>query len=128
MPHTGRRVLLSRTRPLANRAVYLRRLARAWTFSGGLIGAGLLIGAAGYHWTEGIPWLDATLNAAMLLGGEGPIAPLHTSIGKIFATAYALFSGVVFISAVSVLLSPVFHRWLHRWHLDVAMPDDGEGA
>lgn len=90
-----------------------------------VIAVGLSVGAAGYHWLEGLTWLDATLNAAMLLGGEGPIATLHTSAGKVFATAYAMFSGVVFITAVSLLLSPVLHRWLHRWHLDVAEPDTG---
>jgi hypothetical protein len=87
---------------------------------GGAVAIGLVIGAVGYHATEGLSWLDATLNASMLLAGEGPIAPLHSDAGKVFATLYALFSGVVFITAVSVLLAPMVHRFLHRFHLEVS--------
>ncbi|MFN8570522.1 MAG: hypothetical protein U0132_00620 [Gemmatimonadaceae bacterium] len=127
MPHANRRVLV-RARPLAPPAEFARRFMRGALIGALVITLGLGIGAAGYHWLEGLSWLDATLNAAMLLGGEGPVATLHTAAGKVFATAYALFSGVVFITAVSVLLSPVLHRWLHRWHLDVAEGDDDAGS
>jgi hypothetical protein len=73
---------------------------------------------AGYHWLEGLSWLDAYLNAAMILGGMGPVAELHTASGKVFAGAYALFSGVVFLVGMGLLLAPVVHRALHRFHLD----------
>lgn len=107
-------------RPLAPRGVFFRQLVRSGLMGGGAVAIGLVIGAVGYHATEGLSWLDATLNASMLLAGEGPIAPLHSDAGKVFATLYALFSGVVFITAVSVLLAPMVHRFLHRFHLEVS--------
>jgi hypothetical protein len=67
---------------------------------------------------EGLPWLDAFLNAAMILGGMGPVAPLQTPAGKLFAGLYALFSGMLLLVAVGVLLLPVLHRLLHTFHLD----------
>lgn len=106
-------------RPLASRWTFLRRIGRGSLISGGAIGIGLGLGAWGYHALEGLPWIDATLNAAMLLGGEGPLAAPRTTAGKLFATGYALFSGVLFITATSVLLSPVAHRFLHRFHIEL---------
>ena len=117
--HAGRKVMRP-IRPLPSHAVFRRRLARGMAISGGAIAIGLAIGAVGYHTTEGLSWLDATVNAAMLLAGEGPLAPLRSDAGKVFATVYALFSGVVFITAVSVLLAPVVHRFLHHMHLEIA--------
>lgn len=118
------KMIMRPARPLAPRHVYIKSVFRGIAIGSGAVGIGLLIGAIGYHATEGLPWLDATLNAAMLLGGEGPIAPLHTAGGKVFATVYALFSGVLFITAVSVLLAPVAHRFLHRLHLEIATEED----
>lgn len=118
------RVLMFRTRPLAPRSVFVLRLAQGIGKGMVFIGAGLLVGAVGYRLTEGLGWLDATLNAAMLLAGEGPIAPLHTTGGKVFAIVYAIFSGVLFITATSVLLSPVAHRFLHRLHLEISDGDE----
>jgi hypothetical protein len=115
----GTKMIMRPARPLESHAAYLRRVVRGILLGSGAVGGGLFIGAVGYHTTEGLSWLDATLNAAMLLGGEGPIAPLQTSAGKVFATVYALFSGVLFITAVSVLLAPMVHRFLHRFHLEV---------
>jgi hypothetical protein len=79
----------------------------------------LYIGAFGYHKTENMPWLDAFLNASMILSGMGPVDQLHTKAGKIFATCYAIFSGVAFLSIVALFLAPALHRFLHRFHLDV---------
>ena len=105
--------------PLAPRAVFLWHVARnALIFVGG-IGVSLGLGAAGYHQFELLPWLDATLNASMILAGMGPVNQLTTTSGKIFGIAYALFSGVVFLSLVAVLLAPVLRRLLHRLHLDL---------
>jgi hypothetical protein len=81
------------------------------------------IGILGYHTLEGLSWTDSLLNASMLLGGMGPVETPQTEAGKIFASFYALFSGVVFLVAVGVLIAPVFHRFLHRFHLDV---EEGE--
>lgn len=121
-----KKMFLRPAKPLPPRPVFLRRLVRAMLIGTSVVGAGLLIGAVGYHATEGLSWLDATLNAAMLLGGEGPIAPLHSASGKVFATVYALFSGVLFITSISVLLAPLAHRFLHRLHLEIAADDVGE--
>lgn len=82
------------------------------------------IGVLGYHGTEGLPWLDALVNASMILGGMGPVNELHTNAGKLFASAYALFSGLVFVVAMGVLFVPVFHRFLHRFHIGT---DEEEG-
>jgi hypothetical protein len=76
------------------------------------------IGMAGYHWLEGQTWVDAYLNASMILGGMGPVAELHTQAGKVFAGTYALFAGLVFVLAIGVVLAPVLHRAMHRFHLD----------
>jgi hypothetical protein len=74
------------------------------------------------HYSEGLPWLDSLLNAAMILGGMGPVDPVRTTAGKWFASFYALFSGMVLLVAVSVLIAPVFHRFLHRFHLEIDSP------
>jgi hypothetical protein len=105
--------------PLLPREAFIRRILRYSALSSGIIGVSLAIGVLGYHYLEGLPWLDALVNAAMLLGGMGPVDPLHTTAGKIFASFYALFSGMVLLVAVGVLIAPVFHRFLHRFHLDL---------
>lgn len=106
-----------RHEPLLGRREFWLRLLR----HGGLVVAVLALslagGALGYRSTEGMPWLDAFLNAAMILSGMGPVTVLATDAGKLFATGYALFSGVVFLVAVGLLLAPVLHRVLHRFHL-----------
>ena len=71
---------------------------------------------AGYHWLADQSWVDAFLNAAMLLGGMGPVGELHTTSAKIFAGVYALYAGIVFLVLAAMLLGPVFHRVLHHFH------------
>ena len=78
----------------------------------------LSIGVAGYHFIAGLPWIDALLNASMILTGMGPVDVLRSNAAKVFASLYALFSGVVFISLMGLLLSPIAHRVLHKFHLD----------
>ena len=107
-----------RSDPLLPRQKYIRRVARHGIFAFALIFVSLGIGIIGYHFLEGLGWIDATVNAAMILGGMGPVNALHTNAGKIFAAAYALFSGIIFLAAVAVLFAPVFHRFLHKFHLD----------
>lgn len=83
------------------------------------LGLGTLgLGMAMYHWVEGLDWPDAFLNAAMLLGGMGPVDPLHTVAGKWLAGLYALLAGVVFLVLAGVMLAPVLHHVLQRFHLD----------
>lgn len=104
--------------PLATRVQFFRRLARHFGVAMSLIGGSLIIGVLGYRYIEGMAWIDAYLNAAMLLGGMGPVPPdLHTEAGKLFAGLYALYSGLVVLAAASILIAPVFHRVMHRFHL-----------
>ena len=108
-----------RSLPLLPRRAFLRRLAHHGFVASGLVLGSLGIGAAGYHaFGENLTWLDAVLNAAMILTGMGPVDRMTTTAGKLFATAYALFSGIVFLTTVAVLFAPIFHRFLHRFHLD----------
>ena len=97
----------------------MRRVLQNFAVSMALIGGSLTVGILGYRLTEGMSWIDAYLNAAMLLGGMGPVKPdLETRGGKIFAGLFALYSGMVVIAAASILLAPVFHRFVHRFHLE----------
>lgn len=89
-----------------------------------LVGGSLAVGAIGYHALAELGWVDAILNASMILTGMGPVSPLPTDAAKLFASCYALFSGVVFLVACGIVLAPVVHRFLHRFHLD---GDDEEG-
>lgn len=104
--------------PLLPKRQFLFRLLRHFGFGTGLILGSLAIGVLGYHFTENMPWLDSVLNASMILGGMGPVNTLATAAGKVFASLYALFSGVIFLVAAGVFVAPVVHRWLHKMHLD----------
>ena len=106
------------TEPLLSRSAFLLRLARHSVAAGGLILGSLALGALGYRLTEGMPWLDAVLNSAMILTGMGPVTPLHQVSAKLFATFYALYSGVAFLGIAGLLVAPVAHRILHTLHLD----------
>ena len=97
---------------------FYHRLLRALLLSGAVIGISLCLGILGYHFIAGFGWIDSLLNAAMILSGMGPVGTLDSDAAKIFASGYAIFSGVVFISASGILLTPVFHRVLHRFHLE----------
>jgi hypothetical protein len=113
-------------KPLLSRAAFLARLARSSALASVLIALSLAIGVIGYHVFAGLPWIDALLNASMILTGMGPVDPLPTATAKVFASAYALFSGVAFLSVVGLLMAPIVHRFLHRFHLEIADADDDE--
>lgn len=104
------------------RSKFFLRLVKFALLSIGLIVVSLIIGILGYRLFEGMPWVDAFLNAAMLMGGMGQVTVLHTDAGKLFAGVYALYCGFVLIVSVAVFLAPIFHRFLHRFHLEGAMP------
>jgi hypothetical protein len=115
-----------RTEPLLPFRRFLGRLM-AHVFAGILAIAGSLgLGVLGYHHFEGLPWIDALLNASMILGGMGPVDRIRTAGGKAFASGYALFSGVIFLVVVGVMIVPVVHRLLHRLHLESAMTDGNQ--
>lgn len=107
-----------RSHPILTPTQFAARMA--WTaLKGGLLmGSALIIGVVGYHFIEGLAWIDSLLEASMILGGMGPIAPIHSDAGKLFASFYALFSGIVFLSLTAVLMAPPLHRMLHRLHLE----------
>lgn len=109
----------SRHEPLPPRSVFLRHLSRNLSIAIGLVLGSLGIGTLGYHVFAGLPWLDAMLNAVMILTGMAPVDPLHSTAGKVFAICYALYSGVAFLTLVAVLFAPLVHRFLHRFHLDI---------
>lgn len=103
---------------------FLLRLAGFLAAAGIFVLLGLLIGVAGYHWICGLPWIDAILNASMILTGMGPVDELHTAAAKLFASAYALFSGLIFITATGVVFVPIVHRVMHMFHVETATRAD----
>lgn len=116
------RIYEHRGEPLVSRAVFIRRVLRHTAVALGLVGVSLLLGMAGYHFLEGLSWLDGFLNAAMLLGGMGPVDALRTPAGKLFAGFYALYAGLLFITVTGLLAAPVAHRLLHRFHWEAENP------
>jgi hypothetical protein len=104
--------------PLLPRRAFLRRLAYHTAAGIVVIFGSLAIGVVGYHTFAGLPWLDSLLNAAMILGGMGPVDPIHSTAAKWFASFYALYSGLVLLVVAGVMLAPVAHRILHRLHLE----------
>ena len=110
----------SRMVPLLPFRQFRVHLARHWLLAGGLLAVSLVLGVAGFHWLAGEPPLDALLNAAMLLGGMGPVGAIQGTAGKLFAAAYALYAGLVFIGAATIAFGPLLHRILHRLHLEAA--------
>lgn len=107
-----------RTHPLLSRADFTKRVARHVLLAFVALSLALGIGVVGYHYLGELGWLDSLLNASMILGGMGPVDPLHKPVAKLFASCYALFSGLAFIGVASLLLAPFAHRLLHRFHLD----------
>ena len=103
---------------LAPVSVFVKRMMFSLAIALGLIATALLIGILGYHCLAGFGWIDSLLEASMILGGMGPINPLPTDGAKIFASLYALFSGLMFIGIMGVVLSPIAHRFLHKFHID----------
>jgi UPF0716 family protein affecting phage T7 exclusion len=115
---------------LLPRTAFLRRLGRHALVALVLVTGSLGVGILGYHFLENLGWIDALLNASMILGGMGPVNEIHTVAGKIFASIYALYSGLIVLVVAGVLFAPIFHRFLHRFHLetedDAASRDDGK--
>ncbi len=108
------------TQPLIPMDQFLRRVANSGILALGIITVSLLIGMIGYRSLEGLSWMDAFLNSAMLLGGMGPVNTPITGGGKLFAGLYALYCGIVVILVAGIILAPLAHRILHRFHLEAA--------
>lgn len=107
-----------RGHPLASRRKFARRMLVAIALWGILTVVGLAIGMAGYAYFEGMSFVDAYVNAAMILSGMGPVTELKTTAGKIFAGSYAILSGLIIVIATGFVLAPIFHRVLHRFHVE----------
>ena len=105
----------------ALRRRFRSHLARNAGIAVAVLVVSLAIGMAGYHWLAPMPWLDAFVNAAMLLGGMGPVNELKTEAGKLFAGLYALFSGLVFLVVAGLIFTPLVHRLLHRFHIGAGL-------
>jgi hypothetical protein len=118
------RRLEARFRPLAPRDVYLRRVVLSLALGVVLIAISLAVGMAGYHGFEQISWLDAFLNASMILSGMGPLLSPRSTGGKLFAGFYALYSGLAVILIAGVMFAPVVHRFLHRFHVEAREAED----
>lgn len=103
--------------PLLPRKQFVRRIFVHFLAATLLVVVALGIGIIGYHETENLSWLDSLLNASMILGGMGPVNTVVTTAGKLFASFYALFSGLVFIAVAGIVIAPAAHRLLHRLHL-----------
>jgi hypothetical protein len=103
------------TKPLLSKRLFLRRVILHWLAAIGIATASLGMGIAGYMFTEGFAFIDALLNASMILGGMGPVDELHTDAGKLFASFYSLFSGMIFLVLAGIILAPAIHRMLHHF-------------
>ena len=100
------------------RLFLLRRVGKTVAAASAIIIVSLVLGMFGYRLTEGMGWLNAFLNASMILGGMGPVDAMHSAAGKLFAALYALYSGLVLVGVAGLLLAPFMHRLLHRFHLE----------
>jgi hypothetical protein len=117
-----------RRQPLLARQEFFKRLASHALLGAAIIGGSLAIGILGYHFLGGLSWLDSLVNASMILGGMGPVNPIAAKAGKVFESIYALYAGIVFLLTAGIILAPMAHRILHRFHLetesDVEREDD----
>lgn len=108
--------------PMLSRGAFVGRMLRHIGIAMILIVGGLAVGMAGYRWIAGFSWMDSFLNASMILTSMGPVDHVATDGAKLFAGCYALFSGLVFVTASGVVVAPLLHRVLHRFHIEVDDP------
>lgn len=104
--------------PKLARSIFFKKLIRNLLYGILMIAFSLVLGMIGYHYFENMNWTESYVNAAMILSGMGPVTPLQTDAGKIFAGSYALFSGVIFLVIIAVIFAPVVHHFLHKFHMD----------
>ena len=103
--------------PLLSPRQFLIRMIRHGGWALILVAGSLAIGILGFHYFSNLLWIDSLLNAAMLLGGMGPIGDMGSTSGKLFASAFAIYAGLIFIAASGILFTPIFHRMMHKLHL-----------
>lgn len=107
-----------RNEQLAPGSIFIKRIIASLVVALVVIALALSVGIAGYHFIAGYNWIDSLLEASMILGGMGPVNDLPNDASKVFASIYALFSGVIFIALMGIMLSPVAHRVMHKFHVD----------
>jgi hypothetical protein len=112
-----------KSEPLLTGAEFVGRMAGSAAVVLAIVVFSLFFGTAGYHYLGDLPWIDSLLNASMILGGMGPVDPIKSSAAKLFATFYALYSGIAFLTMTAILMAPLVHRLLHTFHLEV---EDGD--
>lgn len=103
--------------PLLSKEQFAKRLRRNVLLACALVAGSLFIGMAGYHFLGALPWIDSLLNASMILTGMGPVDRMVDDAGKLFAAFYSLFSGIAFLTTISVVLAPILHRAMHKFHI-----------
>jgi hypothetical protein len=106
------------SQPLASRSVFFLRILYSFLMTALVIAVSLGLGTWGYHALGGLDWIDALLNASMSLTGMGPVNAMETTAGKLFATFYCLFSGIIFLTMMAIMLAPAYHRFMHRFHIE----------
>ena len=111
-----------RSEPLLPWPKFVHRMTRSGSVGATIVLFALAIGVLGYHGFGRLAWIDALVNASMILGGMGPVDPITTVTGKVFESVYALFSGVAFLTSVGIFLAPALHRLIHRLHLQQPGP------
>ena len=120
-----------KTPPRSERArsitIFIRKFLSYLGLSALFISLGLIVGIIGYHWAAGLSWLDAMLEASMILSGMGPISPLSTTSAKVFASLYALFSGLIFVLAMGIVLSPLMYSLLSQFQINLKKENEEEG-
>ena len=109
-----------KSKALLPRRKFYQRIALSTGIVVGIVVFSLFMGSAGYHYFAGLPWIDALLNASMILTGMGPVDPVKTTAAKLFATFYALYSGIAFLTMMAILMAPLLHRFLHKFHLEMS--------
>jgi hypothetical protein len=112
------RFLEGKYQPLAPLRVFYSRIVQCFLLTLVIVAFSLVLGTVGYHYCGGLGWLDSLLNASMILTGMGPVTPMESPEGKMFSVFYCLYSGIAFLSLVAILIAPIYHRFLHSFHLD----------
>ena len=116
----------SELKGMPSKRVYRRHMIQSAGLAAIVIGFSLALGIVGYHLFGGLPWIDALVNASMILGGMGPVDPIRSTGGKWFESAYALYSGVALLTSVGVMFAPALHKFLHRFHLETQEAEEDE--
>ncbi len=115
---------MKKQKQLLSKSEFAYKIAHSMLYSSLMISISLGIGIVGYHYLAHLTWIDSLLNASMILTGMGPVDPMHSDIGKLFASFYSLFSGIAFLTTIAVFLSPILHRFMAKLHLEYNQSND----